>query len=53
MFLVRNIFHAKPGKAKELVAIFKKAAPLYGVHGRDSRRAHPDGHGGHILDRCD
>ncbi len=28
MFLVRNVFHAKPGKAKELVAIFKKAAPL-------------------------
>ena len=27
MFLVRNIFHAKPGKAKELVAIFKKASP--------------------------
>ena len=28
MFLVRNVFHAKPGKAKELVAIFKKAQPL-------------------------
>jgi len=28
MFLVRNVFHAKPGKAKELVAIFTKAAQL-------------------------
>ena len=28
MFVVRNIFHAKSGKAKELVAIFKKAAPI-------------------------
>ena len=27
MFLVRNIFHAKPGKAKALVETFKKAAP--------------------------
>ena len=27
MFLVRNVFHAKPGKAKELVEIFKKATP--------------------------
>ncbi len=26
MFLVRNVFKAKPGKAKELVNIFKKAA---------------------------
>lgn len=28
MFLIRNIFHAKPGKAKELVQIFKKASPI-------------------------
>lgn len=27
MFLVRNVFHAKPGKAKALVETFKKAAP--------------------------
>ncbi len=26
MFLVRNVFHAKPGKAKALVETFKKAA---------------------------
>ena len=28
MFLVRNVFHANPGKAKALVDIFKKAQPL-------------------------
>jgi hypothetical protein len=27
MFLVRNVFHAKPGSAKALVETFKKAAP--------------------------
>ena len=27
MFLVRNIFHTKPGRAKELVSIFKNATP--------------------------
>ena len=27
MYLVRNVFHAKPGKAKALVETFKKAAP--------------------------
>ncbi len=29
MFVVRNVFHAKPGKAKELVAIFKRAKPVF------------------------
>ncbi len=29
MFLVRNVFHAKPGRSKELVAIFKKAQPHF------------------------
>ncbi len=29
MFLVRNVFHAKPGKSKDLVAIFKKAVPIF------------------------
>jgi hypothetical protein len=28
VFVVRNVFRAKPGKAKELVAIFKQAQPL-------------------------
>jgi hypothetical protein len=27
MFLVREVFHTKPGKAKELVKKFKQAAP--------------------------
>ncbi len=35
MYIVRNIFHTKPGKAKELVAKFKAAAPHFrelGIH---------------------
>lgn len=35
MFVVRNVFHCKPGKAKELVAKFKAAAPHFeelGIH---------------------
>jgi len=27
MYLVRDVFQTKPGKAKDLVAIFKEAAP--------------------------
>jgi hypothetical protein len=27
MFLIRDVFHTKPGKAKELVKKFKQAAP--------------------------
>jgi hypothetical protein len=27
MFLVRNVFHAKPGKARALVGVFKEASP--------------------------
>ncbi len=33
MFLVRNVFHAKPGKAKDLVKIFKNAAPIMKADG--------------------
>jgi hypothetical protein len=33
MYIVRDIFNTKPGKAKELVSIFKKAAPLMGSLG--------------------
>lgn len=29
MYLIRDIFHTKPGKAKELVAMFKKAMPHF------------------------
>ena len=28
MYVVRDVFKAKPGKAKELVAIFKKTIPV-------------------------
>lgn len=33
MFLVRNVFHAKPGKAKDLVATFRKASPHFAEFG--------------------
>ena len=33
MFLVRNVFTTHPGKAKELVQIFKKAAPILEASG--------------------
>ena len=29
MYIVRNIFHTKPGKAKDLVAKFKAATPHF------------------------
>jgi hypothetical protein len=29
MYLVREVFHTKPGKAKELVKKFKQAAPFF------------------------
>ncbi len=28
MFVARDVFHCKPGHAKDLVTMFKKAAPL-------------------------
>jgi hypothetical protein len=34
MFLVRNVFHAKPGKTKVLVETFKKAMPMIEASGR-------------------
>ena len=33
MYLIRDIFHTKPGKAKDLVAKFKKAMPLMSAPG--------------------
>ena len=33
MFLVRNVFHAHPGKAKALVEIFKRASPYLEAQG--------------------
>jgi heme-degrading monooxygenase HmoA len=29
MYLIREVFHAKPGKAKDLVKMFKQAAPHF------------------------
>jgi hypothetical protein len=29
MYLIRDVFHTKPGKAKELVKKFKQAAPFF------------------------
>jgi hypothetical protein len=28
MFIIRNVFHCKPGKAKDLVQVFKKSSAL-------------------------
>ena len=33
MFLVRNVFRSRPGKAKQLVEIFKKSAPHIETNG--------------------
>jgi hypothetical protein len=33
MYLVREVFHTKPGKAKELVRKFKQAAPYFEKQG--------------------
>jgi len=33
MYLIRDIFHTKPGKAKELVKKFKQAAPYFEKQG--------------------
>ena len=36
MFLIRDVFKARPGRAKDLVAKLKKALPLMrapGIHG--------------------
>ncbi len=33
MFLVRNVFHAKPGNARALIEKFKKAAPYLEASG--------------------
>jgi hypothetical protein len=34
MYLIRDIFQARPGKAKELVKKFKQAAPLMDTEGK-------------------
>lgn len=34
MYIIRDVFRAKPGKAKELVKKFKQAAPLMDTEGK-------------------
>jgi len=38
MFVVRNVFHCKPGKAKDLVAKFKAATPQFAAMGLHNTR---------------
>jgi len=42
MYVVRDIFTAKPGKAKELVAKFKQAAPYLAEMGMKGMRVMTD-----------
>jgi hypothetical protein len=42
MFVSRDIFHCKPGHAKDLVAIFKKVAPLMKELGTGETRVFTD-----------
>lgn len=37
MYVIRDIFNTKPGKAKELVAMFKKSIPFLKKEGINSR----------------
>ena len=42
MFLVRDVFHAKPGKAKEIVKKFKQAQPFFEKQGMKGFRIMTD-----------
>jgi len=42
MFLIRDVFHTKPGKAKELVKKFKQAAPYFEKGGMQGVRVMTD-----------
>lgn len=42
MYMVRDLFHTKPGKAKELVKKFKQAAPSFEKHGMKRLRVMTD-----------
>ena len=42
MYLIRDVFNAKPGRAKDLVAKFKKAMPLMPAPGMKSWRVMTD-----------
>jgi heme-degrading monooxygenase HmoA len=42
MYLVREVFHTKPGKAKELVKKFKQSAPYFEKQGMKGFRVMTD-----------
>jgi hypothetical protein len=42
MYLIREVFNAKPGKAKELVKKFKAAAPYFEKQGMGSYKVMTD-----------
>lgn len=42
MYLVREVFHTKPGKAKELVKKFKQTAPYFEKQGMKSFKVMTD-----------
>jgi hypothetical protein len=42
MYLIKEIFHCKPGKAKELVKVFKKAMPFMEKDGFKNGRVMTD-----------
>lgn len=42
MYLVRDVFHTKPGKAKELVKKFKQVAPYFEKNGMTGFRLMTD-----------
>ena len=42
MYLVRDVFSTKPGKAKDLVKKFKQAAPSFEKHGMKGLRVMTD-----------
>lgn len=42
MYLIRDVFHTKPGKTKELVKRFKQAAPYFEKQGMQRLRVMTD-----------
>lgn len=42
MYLIREVFHTKPGKAKELVKKFKQAAPYFVGQGMGNMKVMTD-----------
>ena len=42
MYLIRDIFHTKPGRAKELVGKFKQAAPFFEKEGMKNMKLMTD-----------